>query len=756
MSLIPRNCRILVTSAGLLTSEPHYRQGQEKEQILAEPPAYEQLTRDKAAGFKQPSRSCFELRIRRQSGTKTVNRNENDLPSDWDANAPFAHFIRQQDAGAFERLDALVRPRMLRIACGILKDPDEAQDIVQEVFKRLLEKREELLNADSEIPISVNWLYRSTANEALSQLRKRRNHKESSYDEMSESGQAPEKEQPDTHKYAHTHLSTQPPSAEEMLKVIEQCGEMTDAELEDLRKLLSPHLWKASRGTKREDKIDHEQLAKEKGLSDAAAYQFVSRLQRIKGRSILRRVGGMSAFRSLAVRALAWLRRLSERRTHARAIIGGIFILLGLLWWLASLPKSSSRPVSRTSLVVGTEVAVVETNRVDGATNATGVPPELRAVATDTDEVAEMPVSLEGSIRAPQRFWGVFPGFTVNSQEERYPRGEMGKPLFTTYYIIEPAKMHRLLLRQGLLEATVGVRTWKLSDVPPRETWRDRINKSSELLKRQRQDRLDAPEQSAMSFFARDVKRLVEVPPDVSFLTTVLDVGGYLRFSPQDVKEMPSLVTKLITVADPISAYMCSQFSEDERQMLRTNPPTNSEVSFYPKAPQQQLAMGIDRLLWTPSFYSEERFSGVRLSPQTQLLLKSAAQGEGIVRRNRALLQDAFPDEVVRNINVYRQPEITVRRARAIHDAVLNKVIRKTTGVHLLQSYRSEKVLVCVCSLEAESPLAPSIRVLLVAELEGQWFPKMFFSIAPSDVGIFERQIPTQQGEIIRNGVHMQ
>lgn len=111
---------------------------------------------------------------------------------------------------------------------------------------------------------------------------------------------------------------------------------MADDEIDNLRKLLQPHLWrpvrgKTAKGFPRKDKFDYQLFAHEEGITEAAAYKMMSRLRTDKVPGILRRVGGLAALRTLASRALAWMRSLANRRGFIYASAGLATILILIL-----------------------------------------------------------------------------------------------------------------------------------------------------------------------------------------------------------------------------------------------------------------------------------------------------------------------------------------------------------------------------------------------------------------------------------------
>ncbi|WP_373331151.1 RNA polymerase sigma-70 factor [Salmonirosea aquatica] len=109
--------------------------------------------------------------------------------------------IRQGQESAFEQLFRSYYERLCRYADTLLKDSDEAEEMVQTVFLTIWEKR-----ADLEITLSLKaYLYRAVHNHCLNRIKHygvRENHREHSlyfqadgYDSVTESIQAIELEE---------------------------------------------------------------------------------------------------------------------------------------------------------------------------------------------------------------------------------------------------------------------------------------------------------------------------------------------------------------------------------------------------------------------------------------------------------------------------------------------------------------------------------------------------------------------------------
>lgn len=82
--------------------------------------------------------------------------------------------VQANDADAFEILFRRYFPRVSRQVMHLLGNPTETEEVVQEVFLTLYEKAQTFR---SEAAFST-WLYRLTANAALSRLRRRQRNRE--------------------------------------------------------------------------------------------------------------------------------------------------------------------------------------------------------------------------------------------------------------------------------------------------------------------------------------------------------------------------------------------------------------------------------------------------------------------------------------------------------------------------------------------------------------------------------------------------
>ncbi len=130
------------------------------------------------------------------------------------------------------------------------------------------------------------------------------------------------------------------------------------------------------------------------------------------------------------------------------------------------------------------------------------------------------------------------------------------------------------------------------------------------------------------------------------------------EISPNDLPKIESLATRLSEQKDPVSVFVCQNISESTLQSLKSDGPSA----------QPALAQDLDKLIHGPVIYDEQRFAGVTLQPTTKELLelnqKEVAKVDKtadeertatatVLHLNRALLEDAFPGEVNKNLQAY-------------------------------------------------------------------------------------------------------
>ena len=111
----------------------------------------------------------------------------------------------------------------------------------------------------------------------------------------------------------------------------------------------------------------------------------------------------------------------------------------------------------------------------------------------------------------------------------------------------------------------------------------------------------------------------------------------------EDFTDFPQLQEKLRLRQDPLAKYLAEQFSPDTQQLLAR---PDVAARYPPDTLLNSLTAELNRLLQGPSLYDQSRFAGVILADETIQLLGENPTGEQLVRLNRWLLEDAYPQAI--------------------------------------------------------------------------------------------------------------
>ncbi|MGV3773779.1 MAG: hypothetical protein ACO1QB_12820 [Verrucomicrobiales bacterium] len=112
--------------------------------------------------------------------------------------------------------------------------------------------------------------------------------------------------------------------------------------------------------------------------------------------------------------------------------------------------------------------------------------------------------------------------------------------------------------------------------------------------------------------------------------------------SEDDFSKFAAFVAKLQKGSDPVSSYLKQRLTQDALDELASYNETKSTTEAF----RTLLAGEINKIIEGPSIYKSERFAEVEIGMETEMLLKLQPTGDGLLRLNRLLLQDAFPDEI--------------------------------------------------------------------------------------------------------------
>lgn len=124
-----------------------------------------------------------------------------------------------------------------------------------------------------------------------------------------------------------------------------------------------------------------------------------------------------------------------------------------------------------------------------------------------------------------------------------------------------------------------------------------------------------------------------------------MSIEGASLFQEGDIKDVAKFASKLQSAQDPLSAYLQSQLSPQTRRWLQT---FRGEASAS-QALEQALIADLNRLLQGPCLFEKQRFAEVKVPDELQKWVKRRPQGDALIRLNRALLVEAYPDELTKS-----------------------------------------------------------------------------------------------------------
>jgi RNA polymerase sigma-54 factor len=129
-------------------------------------------------------------------------------------------------------------------------------------------------------------------------------------------------------------------------------------------------------------------------------------------------------------------------------------------------------------------------------------------------------------------------------------------------------------------------------------------------------------------------------------------VGRPLTFSEDDLRDLPSLANKLKT---PPKKSKTPRRSVDEWLAGAMSAPTQAALKNYEGPSSDEAALksalvkDLNRAIRGSFIFDTQRFAGVALRAETQDLLAKNPQGDGLLRLNRMLFEDAYPLELAKN-----------------------------------------------------------------------------------------------------------
>ncbi len=121
---------------------------------------------------------------------------------------------------------------------------------------------------------------------------------------------------------------------------------------------------------------------------------------------------------------------------------------------------------------------------------------------------------------------------------------------------------------------------------------------------------------------------------------------GYSAFSADEIKDWSGFAKKLAQHSDAVSAFLWQKLSNQDQAML---------TSYQAPGPgsdpvQVAVVQVLNKIVAGQNIDEDKRFDGILLRPETTDLMRVSPTGTGLGRLNRLLLEDAYPQELTRNI----------------------------------------------------------------------------------------------------------
>lgn len=123
------------------------------------------------------------------------------------------------------------------------------------------------------------------------------------------------------------------------------------------------------------------------------------------------------------------------------------------------------------------------------------------------------------------------------------------------------------------------------------------------------------------------------------------------RFSTQDIVDPAGLASKIRQAEGNVHQYLSQQLSAEAQQFLKKESFSADSLNKL----QQVLVGVLNQWLNDKSLYDPQRFTGVELTMETKQLVNRTVTSSDLIRRNRYLLEDAFPQEIAKRLGPYKQ-----------------------------------------------------------------------------------------------------
>jgi hypothetical protein len=119
---------------------------------------------------------------------------------------------------------------------------------------------------------------------------------------------------------------------------------------------------------------------------------------------------------------------------------------------------------------------------------------------------------------------------------------------------------------------------------------------------------------------------------------------GHLQLGADDVRDPHVLLAKFVGEQDDVSSHIGKLFTPEAWEKLAGYKPPDPA----PGPLRPVLLAELNRLITGPSIYNPGAFARLKLSGETRRLLSSNAGGDDLMRLNRLLLEEAYPEHLAK------------------------------------------------------------------------------------------------------------
>lgn len=162
-------------------------------------------------------------------------------------------------------------------------------------------------------------------------------------------------------------------------------------------------------------------------------------------------------------------------------------------------------------------------------------------------------------------------------------------------------------------------------------SWPQALN-DARLVRRSMKGEFMPPIEDQPNIVASVLDRLVDDDPRIG--TPFLDSA--------DLKSPVGFIGKLRAGDDPLSRHIAQQFLPETREALARFEGTGAVLD----ALTQGVIDGVNQVIRRGCLYDNQRFLGIKLSRETRQMVDSVLSGTNVPFLNRALLDEAYPDDL--------------------------------------------------------------------------------------------------------------